>query len=230
MRTRKLAGTVLAGMLLAGVLAGCGDTTVDAQPAAGSPDVGDAAGIFADLPLDGAALVPFNEDESIQLRQQFELLGGESGAARVESGDAGCQAVLRDSFALANLHWPSLAAASGDGKASAQVFLAPSAHEVSALLAAIQKQATSCRAASVTFGGQTTRIRVEPFQDGFCPAGFIQTVTRDGKTQSLEVCFAGARNALLAVAVTDRSRPDTEKQLADYAQDFLARLGRLYSR
>lgn len=225
MQVRKL-GAALTGMVFAGILAGCGDTAVDSQPAAGSPEVGDTAHIFKDLPLAGETLVPYNEDESIQLRQQFELLASEAPQAQV-SGE-GCQAVLQGSFALANLHWPSLAATSSSGKSSAQVFLAPSDQDVVKLLDAIKKQAATCRNATVTFGGHVTKISVEPFDGAACPVGFNQTVTRGGKTQSLDVCFTGKRNALLAVAVADRSRAGIDDTLAAYAEDFLARLGRIY--
>lgn len=225
MKARRL-GAALTGIALAGILAGCGGTTVDSQPAAGSPDVGDTAHIFKALPLAGETLVPYNEDESVQLRQQFELLAGEANSVSVQG--EGCQDVLAGSFALANLHWPSLAATSTTGKSSAQVFLAPSDKDVTTLLGTIQKHAATCRNATVTFEGHTTKVAVKPFAGSACPAGFTQTVTRGGKTQSLDVCFTGKRNALLAVAVADRAQAGMDKTLAAYAEDFLTQLGRIY--
>lgn len=225
MKARKL-GAALTGIALAGILAGCGGTVVDSQPGAGSPDVGDTAHIFKDLPLAGEALVPYNKDKSVQLRQQFELLASEANSAQVQG--EGCQDVLPGSFALANLHWPSLAATSTTGKSSAQVFLAPSDKDVATLLGTIRKQAATCRNATVTFGSHVTKISVKPFAGSACPAGFTQTVTRSGKTQSLDVCFTGKRNALLAVAVADRAQHGMDETLAAYAEDFFVQLGRIY--
>lgn len=230
LRARK--GTRFAALAVLGavVLAGCAAGGVDVPPAPGSPDLAQAGKIFADLPLMEEALRPFNEDESIQLRQQVELSVASAQDAKVEPQGSGCQAVLRDSFKLANLHWTSLAARSESGKSSAQIFLAPEEKTVKELLSTILEQAKSCGNATITSGAGTVKVDVKPYTDTACKAGYTQTVTRDGVSQSLDVCFMGSRNALLALAVADRSRADTAKSLAKYGQDFFARLAPLYSK
>lgn len=229
-RPRKQVGilgvTALLGVL---VLTGCGTAQVDVAPAAGSPDVEDTTHIFNELHLLGETLVPLNKDESFQLRQQFELEAHEADQVKVESGDPGCKTMLKESFDLPNLHWPSLAAVSPDKKTSAQIFLAPSSKDVNKLVKRIQAQVEACSNATITVRGHAIKVSAKPYTGNKCAAGYAQTVTREGETQSLEVCFTEDRNALLAMAAADRSKPDIAGDMAVFSSDFFTRLNRMYT-
>ena len=226
-----------AGLL---TLTGCAgtDAQVDAKAAPGSPDIEEAVAIFEDLPLGDHALKPYNEDESIQLRQQYDLAGADvrdpkNADVLVEPAGTGCQAMLRDSYNLPMLHWSSLAAVSEDGKAAAQVFLAPSEDEAKAALNDVATMVKNCDGeATVTGPTGTVKVTTEDYNPaGNCPIGYHQVVTRDGVSQDLDVCYGVQRNALLVTTVADSNRPSAETvgDMTEFGAKFFERLAPFYT-
>lgn len=226
-RWKKLGAATLA-LTIAASLAGCNNAKVDQHPAEGSPDLMDVRPILASMPLMGVPLQAFNKDESFQLRQQFELEAGEAKKATVTSDSAQCDGAFQDSFDLPNLYWPSIVATSSDSKSSAQVFLAPNSETVQQALDTIAKGVKACPDATINLGDSHVKITVRPRESKTCRPAYTQTVTHNGETQALEVCYAAKRNALLALATSDQYGQNTGSSLDEYATTFFARLEPLY--
>lgn len=237
---RTFASLCAAASLLALSLTGCAADPgeVDAKPAPGSPDIGSTAAIFADLKLAGHSLTPFNEDESTQLRQQVDLAGDQvrdlrnSAGLKFEPAGSGCQAMMRNSFNLPLLHWPSLAAQASDGKAAAQVFLAPSEQDVRSMINDLDTMTRNCEEVTVSAPTGTIKMTLK-FNDPAvsCPSGYRQTVTRDRVSQTLDVCYVPYGNAVLALSLVDST--DTAQGITqdfeDFSSRFYARLTPLYT-
>lgn len=236
MKMRILAAVGAFAMLS---LSACsGENAVDKTPAAGSPDLEAVETILADLPLGSTPLQPFNADATVQLRQQMDLMGSEvrntanPNHIEIQPTSRGCKAMLSESFALENLHWPSIAAMSRDEKAAVQVFLAPEAAAVAKTMNQMRNLASQCPEATVSSSTGKVRVvtTVNAPDSAVCPWGYRQSVTRDGVSQTLDVCQLGYRNTLLSVAIADSSDSSaaTDRVMDDFAQSFFARLKPLY--
>lgn len=236
---RKLTWIIAATGLLAVGLSGCAgaEGKVDAKPAPGSPDLESVVTIFKDLPLAGHELVPFNEDESSQLRQQIDSAGDlvripeNKDRVRFEPSGSGCPKMMQDSFNLPLLHWPSLAA-QADGQAAAQLFLAPSAKAAQDFDKKLDAIVPTCDEVTVTAPTGTVKMSLSPL-DPFegCPNGYRQTVTRESESQTLDVCYVTNKNAVLAMTVVDSSDSSAviAKDFMDFSTKFFARLKPLYT-
>ena len=149
-----------------------------------------------------------------------------------EPAGSGCQAMMRDSFNLPLLHWPSLAAQAPDGQAAAQVFLAPSVQDVRSMIDDLNTMVRNCEEVTVSAPTGTVKMTLKANDPVVsCTNGYRQTVTRDQISQTLDVCYVPHDNAVLALSLVDST--DTAQGIAqdfeDFSSRFYARLAPLYT-